>query len=217
MCHCDHMDHPTVGNTFDYPTMHGRALAEMGYSYISTSVAAVDSIADYDVVDVILGKQKTVIMGNDTSFHCMPANLQHALTHYLQHGGRLLLSGAHIASDMQSKEDAAFTKNQLHYSFRCEQAALTGKVRIERQLPQGNYTFRTEPNETIIHTENADGIHPEEGGMIVARFPETNIGAAIGYDASEAGGAKTLCWSFMLESAYDFNTLYQQSINWLLK
>ena len=217
MCHCDHMDHPTVGNTFDYPTMHGRALAEMGYSYISTSVAAVDSIADYDVVDVILGKQKTVIMGNDTSFHCMPANLQHALTHYLQHGGRLLLSGAHIAGDMQSKEDAAFTKNQLHYSFRCEQAALTGKVRIERQLPQGNYTFRTEPNETIIHTENADGIHPEEGGMIVARFPETNVGAAIGYDASQAGGAKTLCWSFMLESAYDFNTLYQQSINWLLK
>ena len=217
MCHCDHMDHPTVGNTFDYPTMHGRALAEMGYSYVSTSVAAVDSIADYDVVDVILGKQKTVIMGNDTSFHCMPAHLQHALTHYLQHGGRLLLSGAHIASDMQSKQDAAFTKNQLHYSFRCEQAALTGKVRIERQLPQGNYTFRTEPNETIIHTENADGIHPEEGGMIVARFPETNVGAAIGYDASEAGGAKTLCWSFMLESAYDFNTLYQQSINWLLK
>ena len=217
MCHCDHMDHPTVGNTFDYPTMHGRVLAEMGYSYVSTSVAAVDSIADYDVVDVILGKQKTVIMGNDTSFHCMPAHLQHALTHYLQHGGRLLLSGAHIASDMQSKQDAAFTKNQLHYSFRCEQAALTGKVRIERQLPQGNYTFRTEPNETIIHTENADGIHPEEGGMIVARFPETNVGAAIGYDASEAGGAKTLCWSFMLESAYDFNTLYQQSINWLLK
>ena len=217
MCHCDHMDHPTVGNTFDYPTMHGRALAEMGYSYISTNVAAVDSIADYDVVDVILGKQKTVIMGNDTSFHCMPAHLQHALTHYLQHGGRLLLSGAHIASDMQSKQDAAFTKNQLHYSFRCEQAALTGKVRIERQLPQGNYTFRTEPNETVIHTENADGIHPEESGMIVARFPETNVGAAIGYDASEAGGAKTLCWSFMLESAYDFNTLYQQSINWLLK
>ena len=217
MCHCDHMDHPTVGNTYDYPAMHGRALAEMGYSYVSTSLAAVDSIADYDAVDVILGKQKTVIMGNDTSFHCMPAHLQHALTHYLQHGGRLLLSGAHIASDMQGKQDAAFTKNQLHYSFRCEQAALTGKVRIERQLPQGNYTFRTEPNETVIHTENADGIHPEEGGMIVARFPETNVGAAIGYDASEAGGAKTLCWSFMLESAYDFTTLYQQSINWLMK
>ena len=217
MCHSDHMNHPTVGNTFDYPAMHGRALAEMGYSYVTTSVAALDSIADYDLVDVILGKQKTVIMGNDTSFHCMPANLQHALTHYLQHGGRLLLSGAHIASDMQGKEDAAFTKNQLHYEFRCTHASRTGKIRIERELTKGNYTFRTEPNDTMLHTENADGIYPAEGGIVVARFPEVNVAAAIAHDASEAGGSKTLCWSFMLESAHDFPALYLQSINWLMK
>ena len=217
MCHSDHMNHPTVGNTFDYPTMHGRVLAEMGYSYVSTSVVAVDSIADYDVVDVILGKQKTVIMGNDTSFHCMPANLQHALTHYLQHGGRLLLSGAHIASDMQGKKDAAFTKNQLHYEFRCTHASRTGKIRIERQLPQGNHTFRTEPNDEQLHTENADGIYPTEGGIVVARFPEVNVAAAIAHNTSEAGGAKTLCWSFMLESAHDFDALYKESINWLMK
>ncbi|MBQ8387203.1 MAG: N-acetylmuramoyl-L-alanine amidase [Paludibacteraceae bacterium] len=217
MCHSDHMNHPTVGNTFDYPTMHGRVLAEMGYSYVSTSVVAVDSIADYDVVDVILGKQKTVIMGNDTSFHCMPANLQHALTHYLQHGGRLLLSGAHIASDMQGKEDATFTKNQLHYEFRCTHASRTGKIRIERQLPQGNHTFRTEPNDEQLHTENADGIYPAEGCIVVARFPEVNVAAAIAHDTSEAGGAKTLCWSFMLESAHDFDALYKESINWLMK
>ena len=217
MCHSDHMNHPTVGNTFDYPAMHGRVLAEMGYSYVSTSVAAVDSIADYDAVDVILGKQKTVIMGNDTSFHCMPAHLQHALTHYLQHGGRLLLSGAHIASDMQGKKDATFTKNQLHYEFRCTHASRTGKIRIERQLPQGNHTFRTEPNDEQLHTENADGIYPAEGGIVVARFPEVNVAAAIAHDALEAGGAKTLCWSFMLESAHDFDALYKESINWLMK
>ena len=217
MCHSDHMNHPTVGNTFDYPAMHGRVLAEMGYSYVTTSVAALDSIAGYDLVDVILGKQKTVIMGNDTSFHCMPAKLQHALTHYLQHGGRLLLSGAHIASDMQGKEDAAFTKNQLHYEFRCTHASRTGKIRIERELTKGNYTFRTEPNDTMLHTENADGIYPAEGGIVVARFPEVNVAAAIAHDASEAGGSKTLCWSFMLESAHDFPALYLQSINWLMK
>ena len=217
MCHSDHMNHPTVGNTFDYPAMHGRVLAEMGYSYVTTSVAALDSIADYDLVDVILGKQKTVIMGNDTSFHCMPANMQHALTHYLQHGGRLLLSGAHIASDMQTKQDAAFTKNQLHYEFRCTHASRTGKIRIERELTKGNYTFRTEPNDTMLHTENADGLFPTEGGIVVARFPEVNVAAAIGHDATTEGGSKTLCWSFMLESAHDFPALYQQSINWLMK
>ncbi|MBO5672905.1 MAG: xanthan lyase [Paludibacteraceae bacterium] len=217
MCYSDHMDHPTVGNTFDYPAMHGKVLAEMGYSYVSTSAAALDSIAGYDAVDVILGKQKTIVMGSDTSFHCMPAHLQHALTHYLQHGGRLLLSGAHIASDMQGKEDAAFTKNQLHYEFRCTHASRTGKVRIERELTKGNYTYRTEPNETMLHTENADGIFPANGGVVVARFPEANVAAAIGHDATAEGGSKTLCWSFMLESAHDFPVLYKESINWLMK
>ena len=217
MCYSDHMNHPTVGNTFDYPAMHGKVLAEMGYSYVSTSAAALDSIAGYDAVDVILGKQKTIVMGSDTSFHCMPAHLQHALSHYLQHGGRLLLSGAHIASDMQGKEDAAFTKNQLHYEFRCTHASRTGKVRIERELTKGNYTFRTEPNETMLHTENADGIFPANGGVVVARFPEANVAAAIGHDTTAEGGSKTLCWSIMLESAYDFPVLYKESINWLMK
>ena len=217
MCYSDHMDHPTVGNTFDYPAMHGRALAEMGYSYVSTSVAALDSIGSYDAVDLILGKQKTYIMGNDTSFHCMPANLQTALTHYLQHGGRLLLSGAYISSDMTSAEDKAFINNQLHYDFRTTNASKTGKIRIERELTKGNYTFRTEPNDTMLHTENPDGIYPAQGGVVVARFPEANVAAAISYDATAEGGAKTLCWSLMLESAYNFDTLYKESINWLMK
>ncbi len=217
MCYSDHMDHPTVGNTFDYSAMHGKVLAEMGYSYVTTSVDALDSIAGYDAVDVILGKQKTTIMGKDTSFHCMPMNLQHALTHYLQHGGRLLLAGAYIASDMTSEEDKAFIKNQLHYEFRTTNASKTGKIRIERQLEKGYYTFRTEPNDTIIHTENADGIYPAEGGIVVARFPEANVAAAIGYDKIEEGGAKTLCWSIMLESAYEFDALYKASIEWLMK
>ena len=231
MCHSDHMDHPTVGNTFDYPVMHGKVLAEMGYSYVSTSVAALDSIAGYDAVDAILGKQKTTVLGKDTSFHCMPANLRHALTHYLQHGGRLLLSGAYIASDMTSKEEKAFAKEQLHYEFRTTHASKTGKLRVERLLRKGNYSFRTEPNETMLHTENADGIYPTAGGIVVARFPETNVAAAIGYRAPQksadfsgtpqakgeaARGEKTLCWSIMLESVEEFDTLYKESIEWVM-
>ena len=217
MCYSNHMDHPTVGNTFEYPTMHGKVLAELGYSYVTTGVDALDSIAGYDAVDVILGKQKTTIMGKDTSFHCMPTNLQHALTHYLQHGGRLLLAGAYIASDMTSKMDKAFIKNQLHYEFRTTNASKTGKIRIERELEKGNYTFRTEPNDTMLHTENADGIYPTNGGIVVARFPEANVAAAIGCDKTAEGGAKTLCWSIMLESVHEFHALYQQCINWLMK
>ena len=217
MCHSDHMDHPTVGNTFDYPVMHGKVLQKMGYSYITTSVAAVDSIAGYDAVDVILGKQKTTVLGKDTSFHCMPANLRHALTNYLQAGGRLLLSGAYIASDMTSEEDKAFVKEQLHYELRTTHASKTGKLRVERLLGKGNYSFRTEPNEMMLHTENADGIYPAEGGVVVARFSEANVAAAIGYDKTAEGGCKTLCWSIMLESAYEFEELYRESMEWVMR
>ena len=241
MCHSDHMDHPSVGNTFDYPVMHGKVLQKMGYSYVTTSVAAVNSIAGYDAVDVILGKQKTTVLGKDTSFHCMPANLRRALTNYLQAGGRLLLSGAYIASDMTSEEDKAFVKEQLHYEFRTTHASKTGKLRVERMLKKGNYSFRTEPNDTMLHTENADGTYPAEGGVVVARFQEANVAAAIGYGAPqkstdfsgtpqargerleakgerrEARGEKTLCWSIMLESAYEFEALYRESMEWVMR
>lgn len=212
MCHADHMNHPTIGNTFDYPSLHGRILADMGYSYVSTSLAAIDSIHGYDAVDLILGKQRTTILGSDTTFQCMPTHLQSALIPYLQHGGHLLLSGAYIASDMTNTTDQAFIKEYLHYTFRTTHASRTGKIRIERQLPYGEYSFRMEPNDKIIHTENPDGIHPAEGATIIARYSETNVPAAIAFDQ---GNARTLCWSFMLESAYDFPTIYKQSILWL--
>ncbi|MBQ1986300.1 MAG: PCRF domain-containing protein, partial [Clostridia bacterium] len=37
----------------------------------------------------------------------------------LQKGGNLLVSGAYIASDMQSYEDKEFIQNYLHYTYRC--------------------------------------------------------------------------------------------------
>jgi hypothetical protein len=147
----------------------------------------------------------------------MPAALQEVLTGYLQAGGRLMLSGAHIASDMTSEADKAFIKEQLHYVFRCTNATRTGKLRIERQLPQGMHSFRTEPNDEVMHTENADGLFPADGGVVVARFPETNVAAAIGHDATAEGGSRTLCWSLMLESAYEFEKLYEMSVLWILR
>lgn len=46
-----------VGNTHDYPVQHGRVLQQMGYSFVSASSEALDSIAgDYGLVDVIVGK-----------------------------------------------------------------------------------------------------------------------------------------------------------------
>ncbi len=216
-CYSDHQTRLTAGNTFDYPVLHGRVLAAAGYSYISSSVA-VDSIAGCDMVDVILGKQKTTVLGTDTAFHCMPPALQRLLTDYLERGGRVLLSGAYIAGDMQSAADKAFIRDYLHYDYRASHASRVGEVRVESGLPTGTYAFRSTPNEERLHTENPDGLLPVGGNTYrIARYTDTGVIACVGYRDPQPQGSRTLCWSFMLESAQDFDTLYRQSVDWLLQ
>ena len=217
-CFCDQQATLTMGNTFDYPVAHGRVLAQMGYSYISANAYAVDSLEGFDAVDVIMGKQKTTIMGQDTSFHTFTPELQKVLSHYIQSGGRVMVSGAYIASDMQSKSEKAFIKEQLHYTYRCDHASKQGGVVVNsRMLKPGRYAFDTAPNAVRIHTENADCIFPGKGAVCVARYSDTELSAAVAYDGTSKSKGKTLCWAFMLESSKDFDNLYKNSMEWLME
>lgn len=96
-----------AGNTFDFPALHGAAMAANGLGFVSTSVAAVEKgevkLADYPVVDLILGKQKSTLIGNGkkgVQFRTFPAALQKELRHYVDKGGDLIVSGEYIVSDL---------------------------------------------------------------------------------------------------------------------
>ena len=217
-CYCDQQAALTMGNTFDYPVMHGKALAQLGYSYISANAYAIDTIADVDAVDLIMGKQKTTILGTDTAFKSFTPALQSVITDYLTSGGRLLVSGTHIASDMQNADEKAFVKEQLHYTFRCDHASKQGGVVVNtRTLEGGQYHFYTTPNPSYMASENPDCIHPADNAICVARYADTNLSAAIAYDGTDEQKGKTLAWGFMLESTENFDTLYKDCINWLMK
>lgn len=217
-CYCDQQATLTMGNTFDYPVLHGKALAEMGYSYISANAYAIDTIADVDAVDLIMGKQKLTILGTDTAFKSFTPELQKVIADYLEKGGNLLVSGAYIASDMQSPEDKAFVKNQLHYTYRCNHACEQGSLVVNRRvLSLATYTFHATPNANCIHTENPDCILPADGAQAVAKYADTQLNAAVAYDGAENQKGKTLAWGFMLESTQNFNTLYKDCINWLMQ
>ena len=217
-CYCDQQATLTMGNTFDYPVLHGKALAEMGYSYISANAYAIDTIEDVDAVDLIMGKQKLTILGTDTAFKSFTPELQKVVADYLAKGGNLLVSGAHIASDMQSPEDKAFVKNQLHYTYRCNHACEQGSLVVNRRvLSPATYTFHATPNANCIHTENPDCILPADGAQAVAKYADTQLNAAVAYDGAENQKGKTLAWGFMLESTQNFNTLYKDCISWLFR
>ena len=217
-CYCDQQAALTMGNTYDYPVMHGKALAQLGYSYISANAYAIDTIADVDAVDLIMGKQKTTILGTDTAFKSFTPALQSVITDYLVTGGRLLVSGTHIASDMLSADEKAFAKEQLHYTYRCDHASKQGGVVVNaRALEGGQYHFFTTPNPSYIASENSDCIHPADNAVCVARYADTNLSAAIAYDGTDEQKGKTLAWGFMLESTENFDTLYKDCINWIMK
>ena len=216
-CFCDQQASITVGNTFDYPVLHGKVLAAMGYSYVSANAYAVDSISNVDAVDLIMGKQKLTVLGTDTAFKSFTPALQKVVADYLANGGKLMVSGAHIASDMQSADDKAFVKQHLHYNYRCDHASKLGGVNVnKRVLEAGQYAFDTQPNAARIHTENADCILPTKGAQTVARYADTNLSAAVAYDGTDKEQGKTLAWGFMLESSADFANLYQVSMKWLM-
>ena len=97
-----------AGNTFDYPRKHGKSIVKAGYNFVSASRAAVASgsvsLCDYPVVDMIMGKQVKTQMGRDgankAQFEVFTPLLQKQITKYCQEGGRLLISGSYVASDI---------------------------------------------------------------------------------------------------------------------
>lgn len=116
-----------AGNSFDYPYIHGKALAANGYSFVSCSsealMSGIVSLDRYSAVDLILGVEKQGCKGsqlgyNDRAYKSFPQELQAILTDYCNNGGRLFVSGAHIASDMIKNEtDRNFVRNVLKIDF----------------------------------------------------------------------------------------------------
>lgn len=103
-----------AGNTFDYPSVHGEALASLGQGFISASVGAVETgdvrLNDYKIVDLILGKQKSTTSGlNKTQikYRAFSPELQTKLRHYSDYGGRMIISGEYVASDLYSDSNPA--------------------------------------------------------------------------------------------------------------
>jgi hypothetical protein len=189
-----------MGNTFDFPAIHGFALQQNGYSFVSSSRAAVMkkrvNLGTYAVVDIILGKQKTTswpkpIMDSlkGRQFEAFPLPLREVLKEYLGGGGRLFLSGAYIASDAfaRGKQDTTiirFIRDNLHYALVTDYAARSGRISpIGAGLfPSREFTgFEPEGNQDHYGVESADAIAPVNGAQLLFRYSENGFSAGTGY------------------------------------
>lgn len=110
-------DRASSGNTYNFIRQHGRAFKNNGYAFSSATNDAVlqglISLQDYSIVDYILGEESTA----DETF----SNAEQELVKtFLRNGGKLFVSGAEIAWDLDNKgstSDKDFIKNFLKCQY----------------------------------------------------------------------------------------------------
>ncbi len=235
-CRSDHETEVVAGNTFDYPAIHGRALMEAGYAFCSTSVAAVDegrvSLSGYDVIDLLMGKQKQVKNGRGAMpdrYAAFPAGLRQAVATAARRGAGVLLSGSFVGTDIWDNvsdsidsEAAAWARDVMGYVYLNGRAALDGNIAtvtspMEASFPVGlKAHFVNKLNPRFYAVESPDAIKAgDERGATIMRYSENNLPAAI---ASDRGTHRTVVFGFPLETVTDaaqLNHLVAAALNYL--
>lgn len=111
-----------AGNSYDYPFVHGKAIqATGGYSFVSCSDESVENgsidLSRYDVVDLILGLEKEDA-ANTKYYKTFSDVMQQRLQAYCNGGGKLLISGSYLGSDMiNSVQNNNFIQSTLKYQY----------------------------------------------------------------------------------------------------
>ena len=200
-----------AGNTFDYPYTHGLALLKNGYSFVSTSVGAVEAgkvnMNNYKVVDMIMGKQGKTKIGRGVfgiKYEVFPVALQSAIAEYCAAGGNLLLSGANIASDLYdsyeiTEEGKKFAENVLKYKWRTNTASSEGAVNAVANPYgfSGKFNFSTKLNEKVYAVESPDALVPaDKDAFTIFRYSDNNISAGVAYK----GAYRTVSLGFPIET-----------------
>lgn len=220
-----------AGNTFDYPSVHGKSIVKAGYSFVSASSKSVMEgqvdMKAYRLVDLILGKQKQTKMGRGAfpaEFKTFPTELQNKISEYCKQGGNIFVSGAFVATDLwdtenPKKEDQEFANNILRYKWRVGQAAVKGKVKTVLSpfaMLKGDYNFHTELNSKCYAVEAPDALEPVgDNSFTVFRYSENNLSTGI---VSQDDNYKTCVIGFpfeVIKTEKERDTLMQQLLDFM--
>ena len=206
-----------AGNTFDYASVHGKAVLKAGYAFYSGSNEAFcnDTTlrAGAWTLDLICGKQVTVTDARGhQNYSIFTPQIQKAIRNFTSNGGNVLVSGAYIGTDIwdqvfpiqidkdERKTAIEFAEKVLGYKWQGGFAGRCGNIN-----PYGDWTGMTEPmslyncqNTVSYCVESTDGISPASAkGQTVLRYPSTGVSAGIKYQGT---GYKTVCLGFPIET-----------------
>ncbi len=215
------------GNNFDYCYVHGASVRAAGYSFVSVSDETVEDgivdLAAYDAVDLIAGEEKTTFMPKNDSvglFRVFPDSMLQILSGYLQAGGKLFISGAHIASDPHALGQDSLLAVTLKYRWRTSNASRLGTFYFMDPGFSGTgdrYRFNTGFHPEIYTVEGANALEPADScAFTLARYAENNMSAAVAWK----GDRKVVAFGFPFETiigAGDRDLIMRRILEYLLK
>ena len=167
---------------------------------------------------MVCGKQVTTTVGNSRKpkYQVFPVEMQTALKKYTAAGGNVLISGAHIATDVwdeiypaevskEYKEDTQkFVKEVLGYKMVSNYAGRKGSVAKVKSTRMGvkpgkAWKFHTEINPDCYCVETPDGISPvsSKTGSTFMRYTDTELSAGVCF---EGNGYRTVALGFPIET-----------------
>lgn len=216
-CRSNHETEVIAGNTFDYPVLHGEAIMQAGYAFVSVSEQAFEQtaeLADVTALDLILGKQKETPVGRGavpSHYRLFSSAMRDAVTRYTAAGTHVLATGAYVGSDIWDRENVdasqvAFAKDVLGFEWVNGQATLTGEVYTVPSFAKpfddsARWQFVTRLNAETYAVESPDAIRAsDKRGATIVRYTENNIPAGV---ASDRGGYRTVVLGFPLEVMAD--------------
>lgn len=176
--------HFIAGNDFDCATAHVEALQKSGYNIVSCSSRAVENglvrLSDYDCVDFILGLEKhdshTLV-----NYKTVTSAMQEKLREYTRHGGRLVVSGAYISSDMKSDKERAWLESVL--KINADASGSTSRSNNINGLGTDFDIYRT-PNHIHYAAQQTDVLSPAVTAFCAMRYADGSS-AATAYDGPD--------------------------------
>lgn len=218
----DYAGKTVAGNTFDFPYVHGKAIMKAGYPFYSCSNEAFVTDTTFRKgawsTDIICGKQVSTVVGSgkDIRFTVFTPQMQSTLRSYAMEGGNILVSGAHIATDVWDQvypvqadsafraESKAFVREVLGYKWVRNHGSKEGSVRFVKSTRFGSskgktFGFYNSINEKCYSVETPDGITPvsSKTGSTFLRYSDTDISAGVCY---EGKGYRAVSIGFPVET-----------------
>ena len=171
-----------AGNDFNYVRTHAEAISQAGYyNVVSCSKGALtdEDSRQADAVDLILGLEcddgHSLLV-----YKAFPAGLQAWMQNYALQGGRMLVSGAFVGSDMNSVQEQTFLRSVL----KCQYA---GKDETADERISGlgtTFTFYRQLNEQHYAAQHPDILQATNGAIIPMAYAD-GYGAAVAYSGND--------------------------------